>query len=229
MSRIIVFANMTRPRVKRAVEDFETWLGGRAEVSVFGLNSDEPVGRYAEADVAIVFGGDGSLLRVARKLGGCELPVVGVNIGKLGFLAELSESELREGLDDILGGKVRPVKRLMLQAHVERDGRAGPSYLALNDVVLGGSAQMRMLSFRLWVNGEVATDYNGDGLIVSTRRGSHPGAGGRLPGRHAHLSALTDEPLAGCPVQLGTAREAPGRARPRPHQLRRTGEHRDQP
>jgi NAD+ kinase len=172
MKRIVVFANQSRENVRRAVADFEKWLGPRCEVRCIALNEPEKKENFAGSDLVIVFGGDGSLLRAARRLRGHELPVVGVNMGKLGFLAELSETELRERLDDILSGKHNPVKRLMLQATVERAHGAQGPYLALNDVVLRHSLPTHMLTFCLSVNAERATSYNGDGLIVSTPVGS---------------------------------------------------------
>ena len=172
MKRIVVFANPSRENVRRAVADFEKWLGARGEVRVVALDKPEKKENFAGADLAIVFGGDGSILRAARRLRGAEVPVVGVNMGKLGFLAELSEAELRENLDDILSGKHKPVRRLMLQVTVERKGAVQGPYLALNDVVLRHSLPTHMLTFCLSVNGEQATNYNGDGLIISTPVGS---------------------------------------------------------
>ena len=172
MKRIVVFANQSREIVRKAVAEFQKWLGSRCELRVVALNEPEHAEDFGSTDLVIVFGGDGSLLRAARRLRGHEVPVVGVNLGKLGFLAELSETELREGLDDILSAKHKPVKRLMLQTTIERaHGVQGP-YLALNDIVLRHSLPTHMLTFRLAVNGEQATNYNGDGLIISTPVGS---------------------------------------------------------
>jgi len=172
MKRIVVFASPSRENVRKAVAEFEKWIGSRCDVRVVPLDEPEKKENFAGTDIAIVFGGDGSFLRAARRLHGCEVPVVGVNMGKLGFLAELSEAELRERLDDILSGKLKPVRRLMLQATVEsKAGSRGP-YLALNDVVLRHALPTHMLTFCLSVNGEQATNYNGDGLIISTPVGS---------------------------------------------------------
>ena len=172
MNRIVIFADQTRERVARAVSDFRKWLGDRCDVVSVAL--DEPPGEvdFDHVDLAVVFGGDGSFLAAARRLGGAKVPVVGVNMGKLGFLAELSKDELCERFDDICCGKLKPVERLMLEARIEhRDKTDGP-YLALNDVVFRHFLPTRMLSFSLSVNGEKAIDYSGDGLIVSTPVGS---------------------------------------------------------
>lgn len=172
MKQIVVFANLSRKHVRRAVADFKKWLGNRAEVRCVALNKRKPKADYEGTDAAIVFGGDGSFLRAARWLGGYEVPIVGVNLGKLGFLAELAEDELHETLDDILAGRLRPVKRLMLQAVVEGKNGASEPLPALNDVVLRHAQPTRMLMFDLSVNGEEATSYSADGLIISTPVGS---------------------------------------------------------
>lgn len=172
MKQIIVFADHTKEKAVRAMADFKDWLGERCEVRSVDLRSPDENADFRGADLAVVFGGDGSFLAAARLLGGHEVPMVGINMGKLGFLVELSEDELRDGFDDILSGKHKPVKRLMLQAAIEReDGGEGP-FLALNDVVLRHALPTRMLMFCLSVNGEEATNYSGDGLIISTPVGS---------------------------------------------------------
>jgi NAD+ kinase len=172
MKQVVVFANMSRENVRRSVADFEKWLAGRCVMRVIALNEPERKTDFAGTDAAIVFGGDGSLLRAARRLHGCDVPVVGVNLGRLGFLAELSEEEVRQSLDDVLAGRLKPGARLMLEATIEHEhGKDGP-YLALNDAVLRHLLPTHMLTFRLWVNDEEATGYNGDGLIISTPVGS---------------------------------------------------------
>jgi len=201
MKQIVIFADQTREKVARAVADFRKWLGGRCKVQSVDLSDPGEDICYEGADAAVVFGGDGSFLTAARLLGGCEIPVVGVNLGKLGFLVELAEDELRESLDDILSGKHKPVKRLMLEASIERErGTDGP-FLALNDVVLRHLLPTRMLTFSLSVDGEKATNYSGDGLIVSTPVGSTAyalSAGGPIltPG----LECLVATPI--CPHAL---------------------------
>lgn len=170
--RIVVFANLSRPEVRRAVEDFRAWLGGRCETDVVAIEKPDGDEDFRGVDLALVFGGDGSLLRAARRLHGAEVPVVGVNMGRLGFLAELSVDEVRERFDDLLAGKMKPTRRLMLQVVLERKSGAGKPRVATNDVVLRNAQPTRMLAFSLSVNGEEAVNYNGDGLILSSPTGS---------------------------------------------------------
>jgi NAD+ kinase len=200
--RIVIFANLSRPEVASAVEAFRVWLAGRCESEVVALSKPEESRSFDDVDLALVFGGDGSLLRAARRLRGSPVPVVGVNMGRLGFLAELSAEEVRERFDDILAGQMKPSKRLMLQVAVERKGHPGGSgHLAANDVVLRHAQATRMLTFRLTINGEPAVDYHGDGLIIATPTGSTAyslSAGGPIlaPG----LACLVATPI--CPHTL---------------------------
>ena len=202
MKTIVIFADESKERVGRAVAEFTTWLGNRCKVRSVDLRTPETPIDFEDVDAAVVFGGDGSFLAAARLLGGCEIPIVGVNLGKLGFLAELSEEEIRDNLDDILSGRHKPVKRLMIQATIEREGRTtdGP-FLALNDLVLRHTLPTHMLTFSLSVDGETATNYSGDGVIISTPVGSTAyalSAGGPIltPG----LECLVATPI--CPHAL---------------------------
>ena len=172
MKQLVIFADLSRTRVARAVDDFSEWLAGRCKARCVDLSQKPEDSDYADADLAVVFGGDGSFLAAARRLGGLPVPVVGVNMGRLGFLVELSEDDLREHFDDICSGKLKPVERIMLQASVERPGGVDGPHVALNDIVLRHYMSARMLNFRLSVNGEEATSYAGDGLIISTPVGS---------------------------------------------------------
>ena len=156
----------------QAVDDFSDWLGTRSRARVVDLSQKPEDTDYADTDLAVVFGGDGAFLAAARRLGGLPVPVVGVNMGRLGFLAELSEDELREHFDDICCGRLKPVERIMLQASIERKGETDGPHIALNDIVLRHYLSARMLNFRLSVNGEEATSYAGDGIIIATPVGS---------------------------------------------------------
>lgn len=170
--RVVLFANFSRPEVKKAVDDFRAWLSDRCETTLVAIEKPAEDEHFERASLAIVFGGDGSLLRAARRLGGAQVPVVGVNMGRLGFLAELSADELRAGFDALLAGKMKPTPRLMLSVRIDRKGKDGKPRLAANDVVLRHAQATRMITFELAVNAERAIRYTGDGLIISTPTGS---------------------------------------------------------
>jgi NAD+ kinase len=127
-----------------------------------------PVDEFEKcADVVITFGGDGTILSAARALIGGETPIMGFNVGKLGFLAEFSITELVSSLEDLLAGRYRVVDRAMLEADVE-----GRKIYALNDFVIEKKASSRMITIYAYANNHNIGEYRADGLIVTTPTGS---------------------------------------------------------
>ena len=125
-----------------------------------------------QADVAIVFGGDGSILRAAHQMGHRQLPVIAVNLGKLGFLADLSPGELPYALADFCAGKLEVVEHLMFQCDVLRGDRIRCGMLGLNELVVHGGPPYAIVGIDLYVDSELVTTYSCDGLIVATPVGS---------------------------------------------------------
>lgn len=125
----------------------------------------------ARADLLVVFGGDGTILRAARLAAGRGVPILGVNMGGFGFLAEVGTTDFAEALPSLLAGRYHLDERMMLQADVERHD-APQSLLALNDMVVTKSGIARVLWLRLSVNGEHLASYPADGVIVATPTGS---------------------------------------------------------
>ena len=171
MKKCMVFADTTRERVCSALEHALPLIRQHVDVEQYDLSTDEDH-ECGPADFAIVFGGDGSILRVARILGCRQVPVVGVNIGKFGFLAEINPEQLHRAIDKLAAGDFRVVPRMMLHCRAERDGHLLRESLALNDAVISRSARSRMISIGLLIDDEQVTDYNGDGIIISTPVGS---------------------------------------------------------
>jgi NAD+ kinase len=126
----------------------------------------------AQADRIVVFGGDGTLIGVARSLGDKQIPLVGVNVGKLGFLAEFSLDELEGELGRILADDTLIKRRTMLAVNVHRNGQAEEAMAAVNDCVVQAGPPFRLIRLGLSINGEHLTDIEGDGLIVCTPSGS---------------------------------------------------------
>ena len=125
-----------------------------------------------DADLAIVLGGDGSILRAAHQMGQKQLPVLAVNLGRLGFLADLSPDELPGALEDLCAGKLQRVEHLMFECRVERDGKLLHEALGLNEVAVHAGPPYSILEIDLYVDSELVTTYSCDGLIVSTPVGS---------------------------------------------------------
>lgn len=174
MKRVILSWNPGKPAVATAVAELLPWLRQRVECLLMDLSADVPpdAAADAEADLAVILGGDGAILATARRLGRRQLPVLGVNLGKFGFLAELSVPKFRERFDDVLAGRYRLSSRMRLRCALRRGGRTISEHLALNDAVVSRGALSRLVAVGLVVDGMRTTTYNGDGVIVSTPTGS---------------------------------------------------------
>ena len=155
----------------------------------------------AHADLAIVLGGDGTMLNAARRLARYCVPLVGVNQGRLGFMTDIARSDMLTCMDDLLDGRFTPENRLLLDADVVREGKEIASNLALNDVVVDKGAIGRMIEFELFIDGEFIYNLRADGLIVSTPTGSTAYAlSANGPILHPQVSGIALVPL--CPHAL---------------------------
>ena len=155
----------------------------------------------SHADMAIVVGGDGTMLNAARHLARYRVPLVGVNQGRLGFMTDISRSDMLTCMDDLLDGKFVPETRMLLEAEILSDERTIVAYLALNDVVVDKGAIGRMIEFELFIDGEFIYHLRSDGLIVATSTGSTAYAlSANGPILHPQVAAIALVPL--CPHAL---------------------------
>lgn len=122
--------------------------------------------------MAVVLGGDGTLLQSAKLLAPYDIPIVGVNFGHLGFLTELEPEEIEQGLGDILRGEGVPDERMMFRADVLRDGVVAASFLALNDVVVTKGPFSRLIRVEVAFSGRAAFVWPADGVVLATPTGS---------------------------------------------------------
>ena len=125
-----------------------------------------------EADLLVVLGGDGTLLSLARAAGDREVPILGINLGTLGFLAEVSIDEMGGAIERALSGEMTIERRMRLGIDLERAGATPRCWIALNDAVLAKGASARIIDLEARADGQLVTTYHGDGLIVSTPTGS---------------------------------------------------------
>jgi NAD+ kinase len=125
-----------------------------------------------EADIAIVLGGDGSILRAAKQMGSNQIPVLGVNLGRLGFLADVSPEELVHRLPEIVAGDCSVVDHLMFQCSIILGDEPADEQLGLNETAIMGGLPFSMLDINLYVDSDLVTTYSCDGLIISTPVGS---------------------------------------------------------
>ena len=147
-------------------------------------------------DLAVVVGGDGSLLGAARALVRQKVPILGVNRGRLGFLTDISPDEVCDGVAGVLDGEYIMESRFLLDTHIQRAGEPHGSGRALNDVVLHPGKATRMIEFELFIEGQFVYSQRSDGLIVATPTGSTAyalSAGG--PIMHPALDAIVLVPM----------------------------------
>lgn len=119
-----------------------------------------------DTDCVIVLGGDGTLIQAARDLSQLELPLLGINIGTLGFLVDIDKDQAFPAIDCVLGGDYEIDERMMLEGKAYRDGRLIYTNVALNDIVINRSGALRVIDFDIYVNDEYLTSYTADGLII---------------------------------------------------------------
>ncbi len=181
LNRIGIVVKANKPEAVSLAKELAEWLNGR-EIQVY---VDEEIGAPIPHSLScprremsrwvsllIVLGGDGTLLSAVRAIGGENIPILGVNLGGLGFLTEITLDELYPVLEQILAGRMETESRMKLNATVLRRGERVGSYCVLNDVVITKSALARIIDLRTDVNGIYVATYRGDGVIVSTPTGS---------------------------------------------------------
>lgn len=208
MRRIGIVPNLDKTQAKLKALELISWLSERdyrpalpvaAAAALGQANLGLEIAEWAPVvEAAIVLGGDGTLLGAARILAEQGLPLVGVNLGHLGFLTELEDADLYDGLAAFLRGQGHLDERTMLRAELNRGGRPVRSFLALNDVVISKGPFARLIQVEALVNGTPVMSYNADGIIVATPTGSTAyslSAGGPVMG--PDLEALLVTPI--CP------------------------------
>jgi len=198
LPKLVIFGDPKKGPVAEAIEEFAGFAKGKAEIAASYRINDldgstdgwsgpasapdrgaQPSARapdkariLKECDFAIVFGGDGSIIATARNLTEADLPVIGVNLGKLGFLAEFSVAELEQHFDDIISGRAPVEKRMMLGCRVLADGREKFNSAAINDVYITAGPPFRMIELKISVDGQLLAGCVSDGLIIATPTGS---------------------------------------------------------
>lgn len=176
-----IFAKVQDPRCREVAGELLVWLREQGLVPLvekrlsWYLQCDNGIDGAsipARADLVVVLGGDGTLISVARLVGAQEVPILGVNLGSLGFLTEIPVSGLYSALQSYLSGEYTVSDRMMLSVSVVRDGRETGSYQALNDAVINKGAPAKVLTLDATVDGSFLAIFKADGLIISSPTGS---------------------------------------------------------
>ena len=179
--RLVVLARDDSDRVRSAWREVRAFLTGRDDVELLAAALDEDLPAAPDGtELAVVLGGDGAMLRACRMFGTRQVPLLGVNLGRLGFLADLSPEEFFDRFDELSARDYEIREHLMFRVRLRRGGEyvdangeptAGAGYLGLNELAVS-SRTLHMIEVRLEIGGVPVTTYNGDGLIVSTPVGS---------------------------------------------------------
>jgi len=198
LPKLVIFGDSKKGHVAEVIEEFLDFAKGKAKV-VASCGIDKcTVNILKKADFAVAFGGDGSITSAARQLSQVNVPVIGVNLGKLGFLAEFSLAELKEFLPSLTSGKVHIEKRMMLSCRIFSNGQEKFRSAAINDVFITAGPPFRMIELKMSVDGQPLAGCVSDGLIISTPTGStayNLSAGG--PILSAKMEAMVITPI--CP------------------------------
>lgn len=195
--QIVVLASVNRLRVRSELDRVVGILDRSADILV--IDETESLDLTEEKwDLVVVLGGDGSILSAARRMGLNQMPVIGVNLGYLGFLAALDANELEQIWPQVCAGEYAIDRHVMLQcAIVSQSGQLSPNQLALNEAAILGGPPYSMLHIDLYIDGQFASTYRCDGIIVSTPVGStahNLSAGG--PILHRKLEAVVISPIS---------------------------------
>lgn len=179
-----IVANLKKPRNQQDVEELIEWTRSRVDVTGVDVDGQTSLDQV-DADVVLVFGGDGTLLSTARRLRGKPTPMMGVNFGRLGFLASFMPKQYRDHFDSLLAGRLPRSHRRMIEASVV-DGRFAQSCTdaaviaanrrwystALNEAYVNAGSPFRMIELEVGMDGDRGIRYYGDGIILSTPSGS---------------------------------------------------------
>lgn len=205
MKKILILGDLSRKKISESILGLKPWFERHVNIDIIDLSKEKNFEKR-DAEIAVVFGGDGAILSTCRGLGRNQIPIIGVHMGRFGFLAELMEKDVYVSLEKIFAGDYQIRKRMLLLCSAERDGRIIHESTGINDAVVSRSSLSRLISIRLNINGEDVATYRADGLIISTPLGSTAhslSAGGPLlaPELNAFIIApicphtLTNRPL----------------------------------
>lgn len=171
MKKILVSGDLCKKKIFDSICGLKPWLDKHVVTEIIDLSKEKTIEKR-DAEMIVVFGGDGAILSTCRGLGKNQIPLIGVHMGRFGFLAELVEKDVCTSLEKIFTGDYRIRKRMLLQCTVDRSGKRIGDSTALNEAVISRSSLSRLISIKLNINGEDVATYRADGLIISTPLGS---------------------------------------------------------
>lgn len=177
MKQFFIVARDDNKEILSLIQDMTDYIcihGGKCS---YGVNPDDALEEELlvppETECILTVGGDGTLIRAAQNIFGKNIPMIGINRGHLGYLCDLDEESVYEGIDALLADEFSIEERMMLTGHlVDANGNVGKDIQALNDIILCSSAGLQVIHVTVYVNGQYLYAYNCDGVIFSTPTGS---------------------------------------------------------
>lgn len=215
MEKYCIITNMEKDRGLTVSREIKSYLeqngkycrilerGGQDSGGHTAYRYTDPGKVEEDTDCVLVVGGDGTLIQAARDLSGKNIPLLGVNFGTLGYLAGVEKQNVLPALDQLMADSYTLERRMMLEGKIVSHGQTVKQDIALNDIVISRSGVLRVIDFKLYVNGEFLNLYSADGIIISTPTGStayNMSAGGPIVSPEAALLVVT--PI--CPHTLNT-------------------------
>ena len=204
MKHFLIYTNRHKDKMLATTEYIRSYLATRGQKVTLRIKeadwkekpdaAEDAADIPADVDVMIVLGGDGTVLEAARETKKLHIPIIGVNLGTLGYMTEIEPYGLEEALDRLMSGDYEQESRMMLNGKVfHKDGTSEEGW-ALNDIVISRSGSLQIIKFNIYVNGQFLHDYKADGMIVTTPTGStgyNLSAGGPIVEPRARLIMLT--------------------------------------
>lgn len=212
MKHFLIYTNKHKDKDLQTTERIRSFLEKKGQKVTLKIKDadwkEKPVSEAEEAndipldiDCMIVLGGDGTVLQAARETKRLLVPIIGVNLGTVGYMTEIEPAGLEEALERLVKGEYKKERRMMLNGKVIRSDGSEEEGWALNDIVISRSGSLQIIKFNIYINGQFLHNYNADGMIVTTPTGStgyNLSAGGPLIEPNAKLIMLT--PI--CPHSL---------------------------
>jgi NAD+ kinase len=199
---VLLIVNLLKDDAQSCIDAIASYMVKRGiGFQVIGYNGEAPRAEIRPADLAISLGGDGTILYSVRLLHGMNIPILAVNLGRVGFITEVAKEEWQEAFEEYESGKLGISERLVLRVEVRRGGRTIAVFYGLNDAVITASGISKIIRLRISLSGTPLGEYHADGVIVATPTGSTAyaaAAGG--PILDVDMSALVITPI--CPYTL---------------------------
>lgn len=205
MKHFLIYTNRHKDKNLAATERIRSYLQQKGQRVTVLIREPEYKNRYEKdceeapdippgVDCMIVLGGDGTVLQAARETKKLLIPIIGVNLGTLGYMTEIEPGNLEEALERLIRGDYEQESRMMLNGKICFQDKREDEGWALNDIVISRSGSLQIIKFNIYVNGQFLNNYNADGMIVTTPTGStgyNLSAGGPLVEPRAKLIMLT--------------------------------------